>query len=211
MSNPIKNLLRPVFQSFSARFLEGLEWRRRQYGAPSPRLIKQQVLLRNGFPNATWVETGTFLGETTKFLSRSAKQVYSVEPEPKLFARAQKKFENVKNIKILNGTSEAIFPELLPSLNGPVNFWLDGHYSAGNTFKGQKDTPVVEELSAIQENLNRLSNVCVLIDDLRCFNPQLADYVHYPKLDYLVNWASRNRLMWHIEHDIFAARTENVT
>ena len=209
MSSRLKNYFRPIFRSFSARFLENSEWSRRQYDAPSPRLIKRQVLLRNGFSNAIWVETGTFLGETTDFLSKNAKMVYSVEPEPNLFERAQRKFSRSENIKILNGTSELVFPQLLPTLSGAVNFWLDGHYSAGITFKGQKDTPVVEELLAIEANLVNFSEVCVLIDDLRCFKPHKEEYAHYPTVNHLVDWAGKNMLNWHIEHDIFVAIRNN--
>jgi hypothetical protein len=28
----------------------------------------------------------------------------------------------------------------------------------------------------------------------------------YPRLDYLVEWARRNSLTWHIEYDIFVAQ-----
>ena len=201
----IKNTLRPFYRAFSARFLEGAEWRRRAYAAPSPRRIKVQVLLRNGFPDATWIETGTFMGETTQLLSTVAKQVYSVEPEPGLHARAQKRFAQHNHVTILHGTSEAVFPTLLPTVSGAVNFWLDGHYSAGVTYKGERDTPVVEELLAIEANLSRFTKMCVLIDDLRCFHPSNPEHVHYPTLNHLVEWATRNQLIWHIEHDIFVA------
>lgn len=201
----LKNIFRSPFRAFSARFLDNSKWRKRDYAAPSPGYVKTRVLLRNSTPNATWVETGTFLGETTQMLALSARQVYSVEPEPTLFDRAVRKFAATLNVKILNGTSEKVFPQLLPTLSGPVNFWLDGHYSAGITYKGDRDTPVLEELAEIEANLSRFSRLCVLIDDVRCFNPSLAEYSTYPSLDVLVDWARRNKLLWHIEHDIFVA------
>jgi hypothetical protein len=57
-------------------------------------------------------------------------------------------------------------------LSGNLNFWLDGHYSDGITFKGDKDTPIVDELNHISMNLDRYNEVCVLIDDVRCFDPE---------------------------------------
>jgi hypothetical protein len=99
---------------------------------------------------------------------------------------------------------------LLAAINGDVNFWLDGHYSAGPTFKGRSDTPIIEELSCISANLGRLGRACVLIDDLRCFDPTLLEFSSYPSIDYLVNWARENNLKWHVEHDIFVARTPDV-
>ncbi len=156
---------------------------------------------------ATWIETGTFLGQTTQLLARNATHVYSIEPEIRLYKRANKLFRGAKNIKIINGTSEDVFPELLPIISGNVNFWLDGHYSAGITFKGPKDTPIIDEITHIGRNINRYQKVCVLIDDIRCFNPRLPEYRSYPSLETLVEWARKYQLDWHIEHDIFIAKS----
>ena len=40
-------------------------------------------------------------------------------------------------------------PELVRQLDGPALFWLDGHYSGGDTAKGELDTPVSAELESI--------------------------------------------------------------
>ena len=182
------------------------EWRQRRYAAPSPGYVKLQVLLRNGVADATWVETGTYLGDTTAFLSRHARQVYSIEPAPALFEQAQRRFRRTPHVHILAGTSEQQLPQLLPTLSGDVNFWLDGHYSAGMTYQGSVDTPIVSELGCIESHLARYRNVVVLVDDVRCFDPSIAEFAQYPPVDFLVDWARRNRCRWHIEHDIFVAR-----
>ena len=181
-------------------------WAKSRFAAPSPHFIKQACLLRNGIPAATWVETGTYVGATTHLLSKYATKVYSIEPEPTLFARAAKHFRNFRNVEILHGTSESIFPDLLPRIHGNVNFWLDGHYSGGQTFKGAQVTPIVDELRNIALNRHHFKDVCVLVDDIRCFNPRLSEYAAYPPIDVLVDWARANNLQWHIEHDIFIAR-----
>jgi hypothetical protein len=185
-------------------------WAGRRFYAPSPHFIKQACLIRNSFPNATWVETGTYLGQTTEVLSKHGSKVYSIEPEPALFARAKEYFANFRNVEILNGTSEQVFPNLLPKINGDVNFWLDAHYSEGITFKGTQDTPIVDELNYIGDNLGHFSEVCVLIDDIRCFNPQKSEYSTYPPADVLVDWARKNSLSWYVEHDIFVAKTNRL-
>src|ERR1700730_6629757 len=71
-----------------------MDWADRGFAAPSPHFVKQKVLLRNGLRDATWVETGTFMGDTTGVLSQVAKMVYSIEPEPTLFSKAEQKFRN---------------------------------------------------------------------------------------------------------------------
>lgn len=183
-------------------------WRAMGYAAPSPNFVKQTVLFRNGLLNATWVETGTYLGQTTKELAKHGSFVYSIEPQPTLYTNAATYFKSFPNVEILNGLSEEIFPSLLPTLSGDVNFWLDGHYSAGITHKGPQDTPILDELVIISNNLTRFSNVCVMIDDIRCFNPELEGYSSYPSLNVLVDWANQNDLRWHIEHDIFIAKNK---
>jgi len=183
-----------------------INWSKLKFQAPSPHYIKQACLLRNSVPNATWVETGTYLGQTTQILSKNGLKVFSIEPEPTLFANASQYFRKFGNVEIIKGTSEQIFPILLPKINGDVNFWLDGHYSAGNTFKGPQDTPILDELKHIADNLNHFKKVCVLIDDIRCFNPHIEEYSTYPSLNVLVAWANENQLNWHIEHDIFVAK-----
>jgi len=188
-------------------FMNGMiKWSRRRFAAPSPAHVKQTCLIRNGIPNAIWIETGTYTGSTTRILSKHSKMVYSIEPAPSLYASAKRNFRHFKNVEIINGTSEEVFPTLLPRIQGDVNFWLDGHYSSGATFKGPKSTPIDDELKSISENLPHFKKVAVLVDDIRCFNPKIPEYSDYPSVDLLVDWARANRLHWHIEHDIFVAK-----
>jgi len=183
----------------------------RRYAAPSPSDIKRGALLRLGIRNGTWVETGTFMGDTTALISEEAKQVYTIEPENALFEKAKARFLNNPNIHVINGLSEDVFPELLPTLSGIVNFWLDGHYSGGITHQGPSDCPVADELQSIENNLEKFNEVLVLIDDVRCFDPSISEYSDYPSVDFLVDWARRNSLEWHIEHDIFVAKSKSLS
>jgi hypothetical protein len=183
------------------------DWATREYRAPSPPSIKSFCLLRNNLPNSTWIETGTLYGDTSDLLSRCATKVITIEPEPKLFANAVERFRSYSNVMVINGISEVILPKVLPTLTGNVCFWLDGHYSAGETFAGPNDTPLVEELRSIAQNINRYDAVSILIDDIR-FCGRMHAYGAYPSLDYLVDFARSNNLGWYIEHDIFIARTK---
>jgi hypothetical protein len=182
------------------------DWADREFAAPSPHFVKQKVLLRNGLRNATWVESGTYMGDTTGVLSKIAKMVYSIEPEPTLFSKAEQKFKNASNVKIIQGLSEDVFPELLPTISGDTCFWLDGHYSEGITFKGPQDTPIIDELAVIGRNITKTSKIVVMVDDIRCFDPKNPEFSAYPPVDFLVDWARKHNLTWHIEHDIFIAK-----
>jgi hypothetical protein len=181
-------------------------WADREFAAPSPHFVKQKVLLRNGLRDATWIESGTFMGDTTSVLSKVGKMVYSIEAEPTLFSKAEQKFRNTSNVKIIKGLSEDVFPKLLPTISGNICFWLDGHYSEGITFKGPQDTPIIDELTVIGPNITKTTKIVVMVDDIRCFDPKNPEYSAYPPVDFLVDWARKHDLTWHIEHDIFIAK-----
>jgi hypothetical protein len=200
--------LRVRRRTIKGRKNEEFQWIRRDYESPSPQWIKHATLLRIGSKNAIWVETGTFLGETTALLAKDSKLVFTIEPERSLFEKAKLRFTGQPNIRVIHGLSENILPTLLPTLGGSINFWLDGHYSGGLTHQGPTDCPVREELSSIEKNLSLYDEVTVLIDDVRCFNPLILEYADYPDINFLVDWARKNHLVWHIEHDIFIAKSK---
>ena len=178
------------------------DWKKRNFLENSPQLVKQRVFLKYGIKDAPWVETGTYRGTTTKYLSDLFPYIYSIEPEPKLYAAACNRFAGM-NVTLFNEVSENVLPSLLSDLKGNINVWLDGHYSAGITFKGEKNCPVEDELAAIEKNFGNFDNLAILIDDVRCFLPTSAEYTDYPSIDYLVDWARRMNMHWRIEHDIF--------
>ena len=178
-------------------------WRSRGYSMPAPPVVKRAVLQRWGKTGA-WVETGTYLGDTTAFLGRLGSTVVSIEPVAQLAEAAKSRFAGVVNIRIVNGTSEEVFEEIVSDLSGPVSFWLDGHYSGGVTLESKsKKAPILHELDVISRHLEHLSPVTVLIDDARCFDPSVDP--QYPHRRELVAWADRNGLNWTFEHDIFVS------
>ena len=180
-------------------------WFKRNFDSPSPEFVKHKVLKRFNLENSTWIETGTYLGTTTNFLSKISPHVYSVEPCQDLYNKALHRFKDTNNVTILKGLSEDVLNELLPTLSGKINFWLDGHYSGGATYKGKPECPIREELKAIDANLTNFDAITILIDDARCFLPESRG-IDFPSIDYLVDWAREHQMSWKIEHDIFIIR-----
>lgn len=185
--------------------LQTLTWISNGYGLPAPWIVKMNVLTRNGIPNATWVESGTFLGKTSLFLADIAQKVYTLEPSPLLFQKSKSTLSSKKNVVQIQGTSEEIFPELCPTLTGNVCFWLDGHFSDGVTYQGSNDTPIRQELEAIQANLENYESTVIFVDDVRCFNPIDPNFEKYPDISWLANRAKDMGMRWKIEYDIFVA------
>lgn len=195
IKNPARNLI------------ETRAWVLRSFGAPSPSFVKRRVLLRNGIKNATWVETGTYRGETALRLSKHATSVYTIEPSAKYFEVASKRLKKIGNVSVVHGSSEERLPEILAEISGNVNFWLDGHFSGGETYQGSEDTPVVIELESIAGYLPALDAVVVIIDDLRYFGSGSSNHMGYPSKEFLIDWAVKLDMSWHIEHDMFIAAT----
>ena len=127
------------------------QWKKRNYLENAPQSVKEGVLKKYSLKNCDWIETGTFLGTTTHFLSERFPHDYSIEPSVELYKAAHNRFQG-KNVTLYNDTSENVLRELLPTLEGNLNFWLDGHYSEGITFRGNKDCPIIGELNIIDTN-----------------------------------------------------------
>lgn len=180
-----------------------LGFERGLWHAPLPGEIKRQTIALAGRGAHVWIETGTYLGETTSFLAARFPKVISIEPSPTLFKKAADRFRADSGVKLLNGTSEEKFLEALDSAkDGKVAFWLDGHFSGGVTFQAHADTPVLFELEAIAQNLNQLEISAICIDDVRLFDSDPA----YPRKRVLVDFAEAHNFHWEIVSDIFVMK-----
>jgi len=188
--------------------IELYKWYSRTHCAPpAPHFVKQGVLLRHGIKNCTWIESGTYLGSTTKLLATIYFHVHTIEPSQKCLSIAKDYIGDLKNVTYYNGTSEDYIETACAAVGGDVCFWLDGHYSAGITFQGDDDTPIMHELAVIEKYLHRYRSVVVMIDDIRCSH---LDDDHYPSLNYYVEWSNRNNLNWIIELDSFIAKSKDL-
>lgn len=97
------------------------EWASRDFLNHPPQFVKQKIFETYGVRDGVWVETGTFLGMTTNFLSEKYPFVHSIEPDTKLYNRAIELFKG-RNVEIHNDVSGNVFPALFPKLDGNINF-----------------------------------------------------------------------------------------
>lgn len=98
-------------------------WRRRGFTDYAPQFVKMRILAKHGVPDAQWVETGTYPGETTRYLAQMSPSIYTTEPVPGLYASAVES-ERELPVQVIDDASESAFPELLPRLKGHINFGL---------------------------------------------------------------------------------------
>ncbi len=115
---------------------------------------------------STFIETGTWMGDTVNFVINDFKNIYSIELSEEYANKAKLRFKNKTNVKIIAGDSAKELPTLIKQTDGPCVFWLDGHYSYGNTAKSNKETPILEELRPV---LKMEQDHIILIDDARLF------------------------------------------
>ena len=159
------------------------EWARRGRPYPPPDAVKRATLLayaqRFQLPN--FVETGTFLGNTTLAMQPHFGQLYTIEIDQKLFAAAQQRLQPHANVRVILGDSATQLRNLLQDLPADRRclFWLDGHYSGTVTGKGQQYTPIRDELRAICQHSTRH---VILVDDARLFIDQKDGYPSVPEL-----------------------------
>ncbi|HSY17149.1 MAG TPA: glycosyltransferase, partial [Candidatus Acidoferrales bacterium] len=114
-----------------------------------------------------FVETGTFLGNTTAIAGGIFEEVHTIELSTELAAKARARFANTTHIHVHQGDSAGLLSQILEQLSVPALFWLDGHYSEGVTAKGQGNTPILDEIAAIVRSGRK--DAVIMVDDLRLF------------------------------------------
>jgi hypothetical protein len=120
----------------------------------------------NAITYKVFIETGTWLGDTILEMEPYFESLYTIEINEKFYNDIISKYTNNK-INFLLGASEDKLVEILPSLIDNSIFFLDGHWSAGDTGRGAKDVPLYDELTAIDKYF--LPNAIIIIDDVRLF------------------------------------------
>ena len=145
-----------------------------------------------------FVETGTYQGEMIDAMKRRFKKIYTIELGDVLYEKARERFINEKHVTIEHGDSGLILPGILAQITEPAIFWLDAHWSDGDTARGAHDTPIEQELDAIFAH--SIKNHIILIDDARDFIGRNG----YPAADVLEKKARAKNYAWVRRGDIFA-------
>ena len=119
------------------------------------------------FPNEYFIETGTYIGDGIQnAIDAGFKNIYSIELSEYYYRISYERFKNNPNVHVFWGDSSEILGLILQTINAPVTFWLDGHWSGGGTACGSERTPILKELAIIKEH--HIKNHTILLDDIRC-------------------------------------------
>ena len=165
------------------------EWERRGRPVPPPHVVKQRVLrtYAERYRLPIFVETGTYRGDMVEAMKPLFHRIYSIELSDVLFAEAQRRFRLDTHVELIHGDSGKELGRVMERIHQPALFWLDGHYSAGETARGEKDTPIIDELDQILRAPD-LGHV-IVIDDARCLGTDPA----YPTLPALREYVLSKR------------------
>src|SRR5262249_11637841 len=113
-----------------------------------------------------FVETGTNMGETTVLAAGYFKQVYTIELAEALYRTTKAKLSHFKNIEFLRGDSAVLLGDVSSWVTEPAVFFLDAHWSGGETAFGSEEVPLYRELNHIAK---RRQSDLIIIDDFRLF------------------------------------------
>lgn len=117
-------------------------------------------------------ETGTYHGAgVINAINSGFFQIYSVELDDLLYKENVDRFKLNSNVNIIHGDSSVVLYDSIKNINESIFFWLDGHYSGGETAQSSRlleyEFPILYELEQI--NRHNIKTHIILIDDLRLF------------------------------------------
>jgi hypothetical protein len=113
-----------------------------------------------------FVETGTLAGVTSKWASDHFETVYTIELSKMFYDQYSDGLRFLKNVKPYLGDSREVLPTVLKEISDKKTvFWLDGHWSAGETAGETDECPILGELNLISKREGDI----ILIDDAKYF------------------------------------------
>lgn len=176
------------------------KWQHKGKPDPVPHFVKEMNVRAYGKDNNidVFVETGTYLGDMVAAVRKDFGLIYSIELSREYFEKAKKKFERYDYIEIIQGDSAVVIPKIMKKIKESALFWFDAHYSSGNTARGEKETPIMEEIRTICES--QINGHIILIDDARLFTGE-NDYPRVEALRDLI-MKSYSESTFEVEDDI---------
>jgi hypothetical protein len=139
-------------------------WKLRGKPPRIPHLLKQKTVREYAekFGLRILIETGTYYGEMVSAMKSRFDQIYSIEQDSALAEAAAHKFAGNSRIKILQGDSKNLLPEIVKVLQQSGLFWLDAGYYGWAGQQGDQDR-LGTELEAILRN--PIKGHVILMDD----------------------------------------------
>lgn len=129
------------------------------------------ALNRNNIPiPQIFLETGAYLGDNIQYMLQSPefKKVYSIEISERWYLHCTGRFSQTAAVEVILGDSATVLEHHdLPQ--DPILFYLDAHFSGGDTGGQYIDNgcPVLRELETICNRRKNIKGDIIVIDDMR--------------------------------------------
>ncbi|RCV66060.1 hypothetical protein C5S53_00465 [Methanophagales archaeon] len=153
-------------------------------GPPSEPILQ----LKERYKLKDFIETGTFHGSTAVWAASHFDNVITIEFSKEIYDQTVAKYGNkIQNINFLFGDSRSVLKTVVPKLTHPAIFWLDSHWSGGQTYGKNDECSLIEELRMI--NLSKYAHF-LFIDDARLFMspPPMPHLIEqWPSIDEVID------------------------
>lgn len=116
--------------------------------------------------STAFIETGTYHGNTTRWAQKHFRCVHTIERAKSLFDKFSPGLSELSGVTPHLGDSREVLQRILKTMTTEnAVFWLDGHWSGGETAGNEDECPLLGELACLQHRTNDI----ILIDDARLF------------------------------------------
>jgi hypothetical protein len=157
-----------------------------------------------------FIETGTFYGDGVQSaLNSNYKNITSIEISQKFYDIGKERFKNNPNVNIVLGDSAVILGDIINKYDEQITFWLDGHFSGGDTGHGIEEFPILQELNHIKNHKNK--NHIIMIDDIRCWR-NYNSVLNFENIISFIQSINENYSFYyldgHVENDILVCKID---
>lgn len=108
-----------------------------------PELLKTTLELSKKFNLTTFIETGTYHGNTAKIVSEYFNKIITIENNPNFYQIALSNLININNCDLYLGNSPEIMEKCLKENDNSIFFFLDAHW--------EEYFPLLDELKIIKD------------------------------------------------------------
>ena len=137
------------------------------------------------YKNPIFVETGTYIGQGTRQAIRAGyDEIHTIEIYRPIFDEQQSAWAKYPQVHSYFGDSAESLWCMIESIDRPITFWLDGHYSGPGTGQGYGYTPILEELDQIARH--PIKTHTILIDDMRCCSKPEFNFITREQIEETV-------------------------
>ena len=115
-----------------------------------------------------FVETGTYMADTTLLAAKHYDNVFTTEIDTRRYEQSKKRAEDegVTNIDFLFGDSIELLETIAPQVTDGAIFFIDAHISGSDSgWNGKIRVPLMEELSVILKH--KIGPSVFILDDIR--------------------------------------------